>query len=119
VCGVIGLAGAYELRQAFPQVQAIFGSARDWPRAQPATYASARSPPMLLLAGDGDRTIDPGDTPRLASALRAAGASARAELEPGIGHRAIVAAFADLLSFLAPVRDETLRFVTASADCRR
>ena len=46
---------------------------------------------MLLLAGQADHTVDPGNTLRLAERLRAAGASVRAELDPGISRRATVA----------------------------
>jgi acetyl esterase/lipase len=112
VCGMIGLAGPYDfLPFADPAVNAIFGPAASWPRAQPITFATAQAPRMLLLAGQIDRTIDPGNTLRLAARLRAMGAQADAALYPDVSHSAIVDAFAAPLTFVAPVRDEVVRFV--------
>ncbi len=118
ICGVIGLAGPYDfLPVASPAVKAVFGPEDEWPRSQPINYVTARAPPMLLLAGQADGTVDPANTLRLAERLRAAGASVESELDPGISHRAIIAAFSQQLSFLAPVREQTLRFVSAASAC--
>jgi acetyl esterase/lipase len=118
VCGVIGLAGPYDfLPQASDAVKAVFGPIEAWPRSQPINYASALAPPMLLLAGKTDRSVDPGNTLRLASRLHAAGAIVQVHLEPGISHRAIIVAFADTLAFLAPVRRQTLDFIASQVTC--
>jgi len=119
VCGVIGLAGPYDfLPAAASDVKAIFGPEATWPRSQPINYVTARAPQMLLLAGKADRTVDPDNTLRLAARLRAAGASVHAELDPGVGHIAVIAAFSDWLSYLAPVRERTLGFVSSPGRCR-
>jgi acetyl esterase/lipase len=119
VCGVIGLAGPYDfLPHAKNAVKAVFGPEEEWPRAQPINYVTPLAPPMLLLAGDADRSVDPGNTLRLAARLHAAGADVRSELEPGISHRAIVVALADPLSFLAPVRARTLDFIADQGSCQ-
>jgi acetyl esterase/lipase len=117
VCGVIGLAGPYDfLPDASAEVKAVFGPEEAWPRSQPINYVTPQAPRMLLLAGQADHTVDPGNTLRLGSRLRAAGARVHAELVPGISHRAMVVAFADLLSFLTPLREQTLGFVSSA--CR-
>lgn len=119
ICGVIGLAGPYDfLPAAGAGVKAVFGPEAMWPRSQPINYVTPRAPQMLLLTGDADGTVDPGNTLRLAARLRAAGVSVRAELDPGISHRAIIVAFSDLLSFLVPVRDETLSFISRASATR-
>ncbi len=120
ICGVVGLAGLYDfLPAASSQVKAVFGSEVAWPRSQPINYVTSRAPPMLLLAGAADRTVDPDNTLRLGARLRAAGDSVQAELSPGISHRAIIVAFAEPFTFLAPVREQTLDFVSSSrAPCR-
>jgi acetyl esterase/lipase len=119
VCGVIGLAGLYDfLPAASDGVKAVFGPEAAWPRSQPINYVTPQAPKMLLLAGQSDRTVDPSNTLRLAARLRAAGDSVQAELDPGISHRAIIAAFSDLLSFLAPVREQTLSFIASATTCR-
>jgi acetyl esterase/lipase len=118
VCGVIGLAAPYDFVPFDgTAAQAILGPQAGSKRSQPIDHVSASAPPMLLLAGRGDNTIDPGSTLRLAARLRAAGASARDELYPDIGHRTLIAAFGAPLAFLAPVRDATLRFIDAHSAC--
>jgi acetyl esterase/lipase len=119
VCGVIGLAGPYDfLPAAGADVKAVFGPETAWPRSQPINYVTPQAPRMLLLAGQADRTVDPDNTMRLAGRLRAAGDTVQAGLHPGIGHIAIIAAFSDWLSFLAPVRARTLSFIKSPAGCR-
>jgi acetyl esterase/lipase len=118
VCGVIGLAAPYDfLPLDRAGATAIFGPEADWPHYEPISHVSARVPPMLLLAGRGDRTIDPGSTTRFAARLRTADASVRDELYPDVGHKTLIAAFARPLVFLAPAREATLRFVEAHGTC--
>jgi acetyl esterase/lipase len=118
VCGVIGLAGPYDFLPLHDvELQVIFGPEAERPRSQPINYASSQAPPMLLLAGRDDDTVDPGNTLRLAARLRAMDASVQNELYPGVGHKALIAAFARPLGFLAPVREATVRFVEAHAAC--
>lgn len=120
VCGVIGLAGPYDfLPLHSDKLKAIFGPEAEHSRSQPINYVSAQAPPMLLLAGRNDTTVDPGNTLRLADRLRAAGATVEHRLYPRIGHLSLIGAFSGPLSFLAPVRQATLDFVAAhGARCR-
>jgi acetyl esterase/lipase len=120
VCGVIGLAGPYDFLPLHDdELKIIFGAEAERPRSQPINYASPQAPPMLLLAGRDDTTVDPGNTLRLAARLRAVGASAQDELYPGIGHKALIAAFARPLGFLAPARDAAVNFIAAHGACER
>lgn len=115
VCGVIGLAGPYDFRPATRTEQAIFGLRGA--RSRPIEYTPDGTPPMLLLAGMSDRTVDPTSSLRLAEHLRAGGASARGRLYPGIGHTAIVASLASSLAFLAPTTEAIVRFIRARDGC--
>jgi acetyl esterase/lipase len=118
LCGVIGLAAPYDfLPPASAEVAAIVGPEADWPRSQPINNVTRQAPPMLLLAGRADHTVDPANTLRLASRLRAAGVPVTAVLYPDVGHAALIAAFSGALAFLAPVRAATLTFVSAHAAC--
>ncbi len=118
VCGVIGLAGPYDfLPLNTPTLQAIFGPETAEPLSQPINYVSAAAPPMLLLAARDDNTVDPGNTLRLAARLRAAGAHVEDELYPGVGHKTLIGAFSGPLTFLAPVRAATVRFITGLPAC--
>jgi acetyl esterase/lipase len=118
VCGVIGLAGAYDFapRQA-AEFAAIFGPEAEWPRSRPINHATASAPPMLLLVGGSDSTVEPGNTLRMVARLRAVGASATDVVYPGIGHTALIAAMSGTLEFLAAVRAETLRFIAEHGAC--
>lgn len=115
VCGVIGLAGPYDFHPATRTERAIFGASMGW--GQPIAFAQSGAPPMLLLAGLSDRTVDPGSTLRFAARLNAGGGSARGRLYPGISHTGIVASIANPLSFLAPVTAATVRFIRGIGGC--
>jgi acetyl esterase/lipase len=120
VCGVIGLAAPYDFMPLDDaEATMIFGPAADWPRSEPINHVSVQAPPMLLLTGQGDRTIDPGSTPRFAARLRAAGVSAQDEEYPDVGHKTLIASFAAPLAFLAPARQATLGFVDGHRACAR
>lgn len=112
LAGVIGLAGPYDflpLRSA--TLRAIFGPEQDWPRSQPIRFVNAAAPPMLLLAGGDDSTVDPGNTRRLAAALRRVGVKVQATIYPDVGHEELIGAMAPVLGFVAPVRRDVLRYV--------
>jgi acetyl esterase/lipase len=112
ISGVIGLAGPYDfLPLHSEELKVIFGPEAERPRSQPINYVTPGAPPMLLLAGRADATLDPGNTLRLAARLRAAGDRVQDVLYPNIGHKALIAAFARPLGFLAPARKAVVRFV--------
>ena len=109
---VVGLAGPYDfLPLRSPTLRAIFGREEEWPASQPVNHVRPGAPPMLLATGDQDSTVLPRNTASLTARLRAAGNDARAVTYAGIGHREIIGAFAPALRFLAPVRQDVLRFV--------
>jgi len=114
VAGVIGLAGPYDfLPLESTTLKAIFGPESEWMRSQPIAYVAPGAPPMLLLTGSYDTTVDPGNTQRLAARARAAGNSVTATVYPSIGHEMLIGAFARPLTFLAPVRRDVLDFIAA------
>lgn len=113
--GVVGLAGPYDfLPLRSRTLQAIFGPESTWPASQPVNHVERGAPPMLLVTGDADSTVLPRNTESLAARLRAADNPVRTLTYPGIGHREILGAFAPGLRFLAPVRQDVLRFVAAT-----
>lgn len=54
--------------------------------ASPVRYASARTPPMLLLHGTADEEVPAGQTLEMAAALRKAGAPVQVQLIDAAGH---------------------------------
>ena len=120
ICGLIGLAGPYDYRPADPsEYAAIFGPADQWVASRPITYVTAAAPPALLLTGRADSVVPPANTVRLAAALSAARVPVTTEVYAGITHAAIMAALSETLSFIAPVRAQTLRFITEHKSCDR
>jgi acetyl esterase/lipase len=114
IAGVIGLSGPYDflpLRSA--TLKAIFGPESAWPCSQPINFVTPGAPPALLAAGSADRTVDPGNTTRLAARLRQAGDEVEEHLYPGIGHELMIGAFAWPLAFTVPIRRDVLRFIAA------
>lgn len=112
LAGVAGLAGPYDfLPITGEDIKPVFASVDDGPLSQPVTYVDGRNPPLLLLAGDADTTVNPRNTLSLAAKVRAAGGPVEARLLPGIGHIGIVTAFAPLFRSRAPVLDDVWAFV--------
>jgi acetyl esterase/lipase len=117
ICGVIGLVGPYDfLPLHSATLEAIFGPENERPQSQPINFVSAQAPPMLLLAGRDDDTVDPDNTLRLAARLRAVGGIVEDKLYPGVGHITLIAAFSGSLTFLAPVRAAALSFIAAHGE---
>lgn len=102
--GGVLLAGPYDfLPITDPDIVPIFPD--PGPQTQPVTYADGRNPPLLLLAGDEDRTVRPRNTTALAARVRAAGGPVEARLLPGLGHIGIILAFAPLFRSKGSVLD--------------
>lgn len=118
IAGAAGLAGPYDflpIRGA--DIRAIFAPASDPRETQPAHFATADAPPLLLLHGTRDDTCWPRNSLALAARLRAAGARAEAVLYPGIGHIGIVLGFVPWLA-RCPVLRDVERFVSRSLSPR-
>jgi acetyl esterase/lipase len=110
--GVIGLSGPYDfLPLESSTLKAIFGPEETRPASQPINFVTPGAPPMLLATGDDDTTVLPRNSLRLAARLRQAGNTAELHTYAGVGHAAIVGAFAAPLGFIAPVKQDVLRFI--------
>ena len=112
LAGVVGLAGPYDfLPITGEDVREVFASAQDGPLSQPITYVDGRNPPLLLLAGTDDTTVNPTNTVSMAAKVRAAGGVAEDKLYPNLGHIGIITAFAPLFQRRAPVLDDVWAFI--------
>lgn len=115
-CGLIGLAGPYAfLPIRDPAVRQVFRGARHLVDTQPIHYVSAKEPPLLLMVGKDDHTVNPRNSDRLARAARAVGARAQVLRYPNVGHIRLLLAFAAPFRFLAPALPDTVRFIQATA----
>ncbi len=111
--GVVGLAGPYDfLPLQSDTLKEIFGPEEQRPASQPINFVTPGAPPMLLATGSDDTTVLPRNSTRLAAKLREAGNKAELIIYPGVGHATIMGAFSAPLGFIAPVRQDVLRFIT-------
>ena len=113
VRGAIGLAGPYDfLPLESADLQAIFSGA-SLPDSQPINFVDGTEPPMLLLSGSDDETVDPGNSLRLAARIREKGGSVQVILYPEVNHGFIVGALAAPLQEWAPTLRDTTLFINA------
>ncbi|MGF6768900.1 acetyl esterase/lipase [Paraburkholderia sp. GAS199] len=112
ISGMIGLAGPYDflplhdatLEEIFPPALRA--------ASQPINFVTGDEPPMFLAVGQRDKTVDPGNTDRLAAKLRAVGdADVEVKHYPRVGHALLVGAIAGPLRGLAPVLDDASEFI--------
>lgn len=91
--GAIGLAGPYDfLPLDSESTIAAFGAAPDLAQTQPASFARADAPPLLLVTGAADTTVRPRNSHALARAMTAAGQASEAVVVPDMGHIGILLA---------------------------
>jgi acetyl esterase/lipase len=115
IAAVVGLSGPYDfLPVRTDELKAIFGPEAQRPDTQPINHVDGHAPPMLLITGDKDTTVDPGNSDRMAAKLRAAGDQVDVIHYPKLTPPLTVAALSGPLRFLAPV----LRDVSAFIDQR-
>jgi acetyl esterase/lipase len=114
--GMIGLAGLYDfLPFASRRIGEIFAAAPDPQATQPISFARADAPPLLLLAGDRDSLVDPGNSRRLAERVRERGGRAEWRDYAGFGHFSIVSALWSPRRNAAPVFDDIKAFIDLHA----
>ena len=114
LAGAIGISGPYNfLPLTRTDVKPIFEVVADMSRTQPISFARPDAPPLLLLDGAADRTVDPENTLTMATAQQAAGGKVELHLYPGIGHIGAITALTPLFRSRAPVLDDIDRFVHA------
>ena len=113
LAGVIGIATPADfLPSRDPAVIPVFGPANTAAN-QPLAFADGTNPPLLLLHGTADITVQPRNTITLAAAIGRRGGPVETKLYPGIGHIGIITAFAPLFQGRAPVLHDVWAFIEA------
>ena len=111
VRGAIGLAGPYDfLPLESADLEAIFSGA-GLADSQPINFVDGTEPPMLLLSGADDDTVNPGNSLRLAARIREKGGSVQVILYPDVSHGFIVGALAAPLQEWAPTLMDVTVFI--------
>ena len=114
LAGVVSIAGPADfLPITGKDIKAVFGAHRDDPATQPVNHVDGRNPPMLLLHGDADDTVELRNSTALAARIRAAGGPVELKVYPGVGHIGIVLGFSEQFRGRSPVLADTARFIAA------
>jgi acetyl esterase/lipase len=114
VRGAIGIAGPYDfLPLTDPTLITIFGGAHR-EDTQPITYIDGKRPPMLLVAGEDDKTVNPGNVTRMAAKLRSFDSPVETHLYPDTSHVGIILSLAPTLRGNTTLRQDIIDFVNAN-----
>lgn len=115
--GFIGLAGPYDFLPLKEQDYIdMFGSTHEQQLlSQPVHFVNGDEPPMLLMQGTSDKIVAPKNAKSLARLLRAQNEPVELKLFPDIGHFAILFAMSRPFRGKAPVLDDAVKFIRASA----
>ena len=107
------LAGPYDFVPP-PDDRAAFGMSRDQtatdPKIQPIHFVDGKAPPMLLVHGLKDKTVDVSNATRLAERIREAGGEVSVVTYPDRAHVGVVLALAWPFRWLAPVLDDVSEY---------
>lgn len=113
VRGAIGIAGPYDFLPLIdPTLITIFGGAHR-EDTQPIAYVDGKRPPMLLVAGTDDKTVDPGNATRMAAKLQSFGSPVEVKMYPGISHVGIILSLAPTLRGNTTLRQDIIDFVNS------
>ena len=109
----IGLAGPYDFLPIDNRdTQVAFSWPHTSPDSQPVAHVTAQAPRSLLLAAIKDDLVNPQrSTVGLGERLKAVGVQTQVKLYPRVNHITLLAAVAQPLRWLAPVRDDILSFL--------
>jgi acetyl esterase/lipase len=110
---IIGLAGPYDFLPLHSEtLKEIFGPEPGLAATQPINFVEVDAPPAFLATGRRDRSVDPGNTVRMAARIKSAGCKVQVRLYDRVNHRTLIGAFARPLRFLAPVLEDVVDFAT-------
>ena len=105
LAGFVGAAGPYDFTPTGEFVQILD------PVVMPITGADGHEPPSLLLVAEGDETVLPGNSERLAARLQSLGDRVEIRRYQGPSHAKLVAALGTALPDIAPARADVLAFL--------
>jgi acetyl esterase/lipase len=99
ILGFAGLAGPYAFNPlAYESTRPVFSTVGDPDQARPITFVDGSAPPVLLMHGERDDTVEMINAQKLASRVEKAGGEARFTLYPRRTHVGLI------LSLAAPFR---------------
>jgi len=111
--GVVGLAGPYDFTLHTDLLRWVFGAASDPRDTQPVNFAASGAPPILLVTGDKDDTVNPENSRSLARHLEAVHSPVVLRELPGVRHLSVVLLLSRIGWPDRAVQDEIVRFLKA------
>lgn len=114
VVATVGMSGPYDfLPLTEARYEAVFPEATR-ASSQPIAFADGREAPMLVMTGDADRTVSPGNSRRLAARIKMKGGEVTLKTYPGVGHLGMILTLAAVIPFgKPPALDDILAFLAA------
>jgi acetyl esterase/lipase len=110
----VGLSGPYDFVPP-PDDLAAFGmslaSTQPDPQIEPIHFVDGKEPPMLLIQGERDTTVNPSNSIRLAARIRAAGGTVKLILYPKADHIGVVLSLAWPFRWIAPTLRDVTEFI--------
>ena len=101
----IGLAGPYDFLdflEGDKPTQEVMGPREQWPRTQPVNFVDGLQPPMLLMQGLADKTVDPRHPLWLEERVKPKGGKLEIKHYEGVDHAGIIGAMARASRFIEP-----------------
>jgi acetyl esterase/lipase len=80
------------------------------PSAEPINCVDGKAPPLLLIQGALDTTVEPGNATRMANRIKEKGGIVQVNIYNTQGHGGVVLALAAPFRWLAPVLDDASQF---------
>ncbi|WP_353180436.1 alpha/beta hydrolase [Salinisphaera sp. T5B8] len=112
LAGFVGMAGPYDfLPIRDPALQQIFAPRDAWPQSQPIHFVDGGEPPMLLMHGAADTTVEPANSRNLAARVNAAGGAAELHIYAKTSHIGLIAPLAAPLRMTGSELDDVASFV--------
>ncbi len=110
-----GMAGPYDFIPDEPDLKDMFGKLESYPLMRATTFIDGKQPPMLLLFGASDTTVELGNLQRVQQAIESSGGTVKSVIYPDTDHVGILLGLSWLKSDDAPVLlDMTTFFNTAN-----
>jgi acetyl esterase/lipase len=119
VRATVGLSGPYDFVPAVED-RAVFGMSRFGetgastqpdPQIEPIHFVDGHAPPMLLIHGEQDTTVNPSNSINLAARIQAAGGSVKLILYPKVDHAGVALALAWPFRWIAPTLGDATEFI--------
>jgi hypothetical protein len=97
-----------------PDLKNIFGPPKNYPNIQVTTFIDGKQPPMLLLYGDADTTVEYANLDRLEKRIEAMGGIVHSKIYHEVDHVGLVGALSWFNPHGIPVVQDIVSFFSAS-----